>query len=106
MGKNQGFVHPPTPTGYRAPIGGWSQPCQVINVSGINPGTLPPAISFPGPCAVNCQNGEDLYSFHPGGANVLMGDGSVHMLNSNISLTTVLELLVPNDGFVLPSNAF
>jgi prepilin-type N-terminal cleavage/methylation domain-containing protein/prepilin-type processing-associated H-X9-DG protein len=106
MGQNTGFVHPPTPAGYRAPIGGWSQPCQLINVSGINPGTLPPATSFPGPCAVNCQNGEDLYSFHSAGANILMTDGSVRLLSASTSLTTVLELLVPNDGYVLGVDAY
>jgi prepilin-type processing-associated H-X9-DG protein len=67
---------------------------------------VPPAIGFPGPCAVNCQNGEDLYSFHTGGANILMCDGSAHLLNANVSLTTVCELVVPNDGYVLGSDAF
>lgn len=102
MGQNAGFIHPPTPTGYRAPIGGWAQPCQLINISGINPGIVPPAVSFPGPCAVNCQNGEDLFSFHTGGANILMADGSVRLLSANVSLVTVCELLVPNDGYVMP----
>jgi prepilin-type processing-associated H-X9-DG protein len=55
---------------------------------------------------VNCQNGEDLYSFHSGGANILMGDGSVRLLSANTSLTTVCELLVPNDGYVLASDAY
>jgi prepilin-type processing-associated H-X9-DG protein len=99
------FTHPPTPTGYRAPIGGWAQPCQLINVSGMNPAITAPALNFPGPCAVNCQNGEDLYSFHPAGANILMTDGSVRLLSSSVSLTTVCELLVPNDNYPLPAEA-
>jgi prepilin-type N-terminal cleavage/methylation domain-containing protein/prepilin-type processing-associated H-X9-DG protein len=102
MGTYAGFTHPSTPTGYRSPIGGWSQPCQVLNISGLDPGKVPPTTSWPGPCAVNCQNGEDLYSFHTAGANILMADGSVRMLSANVSLTTVLELQVYNDGYVLP----
>jgi prepilin-type N-terminal cleavage/methylation domain-containing protein/prepilin-type processing-associated H-X9-DG protein len=31
----------------------------------------------PGTCGVNCSNDYGLYSFHPGGANILMADGSV-----------------------------
>lgn len=106
LGRNLGFVHPPTPTGYRSPIGGWAQPCQLINVSGMQPGIQAPTLSFPGPCAVNCQNGEDLYSFHPGVANILMADGSVRALGANVALTTVCELLVPDDGYVLARDAF
>ncbi len=105
QGKQTLFTHPPTPTGYRAPIGGWSQPCQLINVSGMNPAVQAPALNFPGPCAVNCQNGEDLYSFHDAGANILMTDGSVRLLGASVSLTTVCELLVPTDGNALPPEA-
>ena len=72
----------------------------------MQPGIQAPTLDFPGPCAVNCQNGEDLYSFHPGGANILMTDGSVRLLSANASLTTVCELLIPNDGYVLSSDAF
>jgi prepilin-type N-terminal cleavage/methylation domain-containing protein/prepilin-type processing-associated H-X9-DG protein len=102
LGKYLGWMHPPTPTGYRAPIGGWAQPCQLINVSGMQPGIQAPALDFPGPCAVNCQNGEDLYSFHPGVCNILLADGSVRTLSASVSLTIVCELLVPNDSYVIP----
>ena len=69
------------------------------------PGVAAPTNDFPGPCAVNCSNGEDIYSFHPGGANILMGDGSVRFLAANVSLNTVALLLTPNDGLVLPAEA-
>jgi prepilin-type N-terminal cleavage/methylation domain-containing protein/prepilin-type processing-associated H-X9-DG protein len=105
LGRNMGWVFPPKPTGYRSPIGGWAQPCQILNVSGMAPGIQAPTNNFPGPCAVNCQNALDLYSFHPGGANILMADGSVRLLSANTSVTTVSELLVPDDGYVLPVDA-
>jgi prepilin-type N-terminal cleavage/methylation domain-containing protein/prepilin-type processing-associated H-X9-DG protein len=108
MGTNTGIVHPPTPSWARAAIGGWAQPCNTLNIAGINPAIAPGGTTaiWPGPCAVNCDNGEDIYSFHTGGANILMTDGSVRLLNANISLTTVLELLSYNDGYVVSPDAY
>jgi prepilin-type N-terminal cleavage/methylation domain-containing protein/prepilin-type processing-associated H-X9-DG protein len=97
--------HPPQPPGKRASIGGWAQPSNVLNITGTMPGIAAPTNDFPGPCAVNCSNGEDIYSFHPGGANILMGDGSVRFLAANVSLNTVALLLTPNDGLPLPDEA-
>ena len=31
---------------------------------------------------------DEMYSLHPGGANVLMGDGSVHFIKQSINLRT------------------
>ena len=70
------------------------------------PGIAPPQNDFPSPCAVNCTNGENVYSFHPGGANILMTDGSVRFLKANVDLNFVALLLTPNDGLVLPANDF
>jgi prepilin-type N-terminal cleavage/methylation domain-containing protein/prepilin-type processing-associated H-X9-DG protein len=106
LGQRVAPDHPPQPPGKRASIGGWAQPSNLINITGIMPGIAPPANNFPGPCAVNCDNGEDIYSFHPGGANILMTDGSVHFLKATATLNTVAILLTPNDGLVLTTNDF
>jgi prepilin-type N-terminal cleavage/methylation domain-containing protein/prepilin-type processing-associated H-X9-DG protein len=42
-----------------------------------------------GPCNVNCNNHQGVYAFHPGGANSLFLDGSVHFLAEGL------------DGYVL-----
>jgi len=41
-------------------------------------------------------------SFHPGGANVAMADGSVHFLNENIGFYTFCDLNVMDDGATTP----
>ena len=57
-----------------------------------------------GSCAVNCTNAAEVYSFHTGGANILMGDGSVRFLSESTDINTLAHLLTRNGGEVLPSN--
>jgi len=47
-----------------------------------------------GPCLINCTNVDSrgLYSFHPGGVNVLMADGSAHFINESIHTDIVCQL--------------
>jgi prepilin-type N-terminal cleavage/methylation domain-containing protein/prepilin-type processing-associated H-X9-DG protein len=97
---------PPTPAGFRSPIGGWAQQSNLINIAGLNPQAIPPAANSPGPCAVNCDNGEDVYSFHSGGANILMTDGAVRFLRETASMNTVALLLSPNDGLVASTDDY
>ncbi|GAB6187757.1 DUF1559 family PulG-like putative transporter [Thermopirellula anaerolimosa] len=46
-----------------------------------------------GPCAVNCTNQKNIYSFHPGGANVGLADGSVRFLREDVSMRVVGALV-------------
>ena len=61
-----------------------------------------------GPCAINCSNAKThphralqdaagLYSWHTGGALVLLGDGSVHFLSENLS-SAIIAGLVTRSG--------
>jgi prepilin-type N-terminal cleavage/methylation domain-containing protein/prepilin-type processing-associated H-X9-DG protein len=86
--------------------GAWANPGTHLNLAGINPanvGTTNPLL--PGDCAVNCANGNEIYAFHTGGANVLLGDGSVHFLKAQTSINVVIPLVTRNGGEVLPSDA-
>jgi prepilin-type processing-associated H-X9-DG protein len=46
-----------------------------------------------GTCAINCTNDMELYSFHTGGVNALMADGSVRFLSANTPLKIVAALI-------------
>jgi prepilin-type N-terminal cleavage/methylation domain-containing protein/prepilin-type processing-associated H-X9-DG protein len=59
-----------------------------------------------GPCVVNCNNGYGVYSFHPGGVNVLFGDGSVHFLKDSTSSSVYYALLSKERGEVISSNDY
>jgi prepilin-type processing-associated H-X9-DG protein len=54
-----------------------------------------------GPCAVNCSNGASVYAFHLGGANVLLGDGSVRMLPAGFSRDIMVTLVSINEGEII-----
>jgi len=41
---------------------------------------------------MNCDNYTGVYSFHPGGANIVFGDGSVTFLSENIEIETFISL--------------
>ena len=50
------------------------------------------------------RQGETLASsFHPGGANVAFGDGSVHFLSDDIAFETFVRLAQMGDGEVVPT---
>ena len=58
-----------------------------------------PAACIPGATYfVNAVNDSEIYSFHTGGAMVLMGDGSVRFLSENISLDTLAAIGTRNGG--------
>jgi prepilin-type processing-associated H-X9-DG protein len=60
----------------------------------------------PGPCAINCTNEKEVYSFHPGGANAVFADGSVHFLQASISMQVFASLVTRAGGEVVSGNGF
>ena len=75
-------------------------------------GRLQDGTGIMGPCVINCSNSRSfngdpeqysagLYSFHTGGAQVLMCDGSVRFLNANISNVTMIALVSAQGGEVI-----
>jgi prepilin-type N-terminal cleavage/methylation domain-containing protein/prepilin-type processing-associated H-X9-DG protein len=60
----------------------------------------------PGPCAINCTNERQVYSFHPGGANAVFADGNVRFLSADLSLKTLAALVTRAGGEVVSPDDF
>ena len=85
--------------------GGWARPASDFSIDG----SSPDGTTFPGPCAVNCTNGQEVttfpdpfygsegssetYSFHSAGANVVFGDGSVRLISAKIDIREYARLV-------------
>ena len=89
---------------------GWARPASDLEfVPQSTDGT-----SYPGPCAVGCTNGFDYptynaapwytegtsqpYSFHTGGVNALLGDGSVRFVTASVPAATFAALVTRSGG--------
>jgi hypothetical protein len=77
-------------TGYPATNGWWADPANKITVEVICGNRR----------TINCNNGNEIFSFHFGGAMFLFGDGSVHFLRQDISGKTFVALYSRNGGDV------
>jgi prepilin-type N-terminal cleavage/methylation domain-containing protein/prepilin-type processing-associated H-X9-DG protein len=69
--------------------GGWANPSTEIKVGGFDPAN---PLSPIGPCGVNCTNNNEVYGFHPAGANVVFADGSVRILRARMDVNLVVAL--------------
>jgi prepilin-type N-terminal cleavage/methylation domain-containing protein len=49
-------------------------------------------------CRINCSNDAEMYSWHFGGVNVCLGDGSVRFLSESVSMKTLYQLCARGDG--------
>jgi prepilin-type N-terminal cleavage/methylation domain-containing protein/prepilin-type processing-associated H-X9-DG protein len=74
--------------------GAWANPGNAIVIRGFDPNTR----KTPGPCAVNCTNQEQVYAFHPSGANVLFCDGSVSLIRADVNLNVLVALMTRSQG--------
>jgi prepilin-type N-terminal cleavage/methylation domain-containing protein/prepilin-type processing-associated H-X9-DG protein len=63
-----------------------------------NPGKVTTAANAASGFAINGQNQGELYSFHGGGCNVAMGDGSVRLLKESMSLGVLIRLACAYDN--------
>jgi prepilin-type processing-associated H-X9-DG protein len=64
-------------------------------------GATPDGTAFIGPCAVNCTNDREVYSFHPSGANAVFADGSARFLKASIDIRNFARLVTYAGGEVV-----
>jgi prepilin-type N-terminal cleavage/methylation domain-containing protein/prepilin-type processing-associated H-X9-DG protein len=105
---------------HRLNSGGWARPASDVSLNG----STADGSYFPGPVVINAANGEDVYNqpfphpyyvtegtggifaFHPGGANVLLGDGSVRFVKETVGLQTFAALVTRAAGEVISADQY
>ena len=60
----------------------------------------------PGPCAINCTNNNEAFSFHPGGIQVLFLDGSVRFANETMPIDVWASLITARGEDTVPGELF
>jgi prepilin-type N-terminal cleavage/methylation domain-containing protein/prepilin-type processing-associated H-X9-DG protein len=60
----------------------------------------------PGPCALNCNNDQEVYAFHTGGANAAFADGHVRFLITGISIRIMARLITRAGDEVVSDSDF
>jgi prepilin-type processing-associated H-X9-DG protein len=99
------------PTGYRR-YWRWAEPDGAYGVSGQPNNKFRPMsettdyATTTATAGNNAGANDELFSFHPGGVNVLMGDGSVRFLKDSINVRTLRGLVSLNGGEVLDSASY
>jgi prepilin-type N-terminal cleavage/methylation domain-containing protein len=63
-----------------------------------------PAVGATG--GMNCRNDNEVFSFHPAGANFLFLGGQVTFLNESIDLTVLAAMSTRNAGEIVPSDSY
>jgi prepilin-type N-terminal cleavage/methylation domain-containing protein/prepilin-type processing-associated H-X9-DG protein len=93
----------------------WAEPHNSLGVSGsINNKSFPaheltPYQTFPGTLGSagnKAQNNQSIFSFHPGGANLLFGDGSVKFVKESTNVVTLRSIASLRSGEVVSADAF
>ncbi len=102
-GRNRRYILGREDSSQTWTAGPWANPDSRLQIGGFNPAAPDDPV---GPCAVNCVNHKEIYSFHTGGANVVMADGSVHFLKQSTTLDVVLQLLTRARGEVISADAY
>lgn len=58
----------------------------------------------PGTCSINCSNDNEVYSFHFGGAEMLMADGSVRFISASLPIDQLVALASRNGSEVISAD--
>lgn len=77
---------------------GWADPDCGFSLDGVSPTDL---ITTGGTCIMNCTNDSEFYSFHSGGMNACLADGSVRFISQSVSPATLGALVTKRGGEVL-----
>jgi prepilin-type N-terminal cleavage/methylation domain-containing protein/prepilin-type processing-associated H-X9-DG protein len=68
---------------------GWADPDNEFWIDGFTTD----GVTSLGPCAMNCNNNNEMFSFHPGGAMTCFCDGSVRFMKSTTTIRIMVQLV-------------
>jgi len=83
------------------PGAGWADDLQDYLLHGAQDDAL---ASPPGPCAINCHNDGEIYSFHSGSADLLFADGHAKFFSANTDIRVIARLITPRGQEVVSEN--
>jgi prepilin-type N-terminal cleavage/methylation domain-containing protein/prepilin-type processing-associated H-X9-DG protein len=61
---------------------------------------------YQGTCIMNCTSDNEVFSFHPGGANAAFADGSVHFIKDSINPSVFFALITRKGGEIISSDQY
>ncbi|MGL4550613.1 MAG: DUF1559 domain-containing protein [Gemmataceae bacterium] len=79
---------------------GWADPDCGFSVDGVQANL----VTTGGTCFINCTNDSEFYSFHTGGMNTCLADGSVRFISSSVAAATLAALVTAQGGDIVPGN--
>jgi prepilin-type N-terminal cleavage/methylation domain-containing protein/prepilin-type processing-associated H-X9-DG protein len=82
--------------------GAWADPFSYAHLDGASSD----GIRGNGICLINCTSNNEIYAFHPGGANMLFADGSVHFFKESMDPRTVVYMITRAGGEVVSSDQY
>lgn len=78
--------------------GGWADPENPYTLHGFTPD----CVTQGDKCGINCCNRNEIFGFHPGGANLMLGDASVRFLAKGTDIKIIARLVTKAAGEVSP----
>jgi prepilin-type N-terminal cleavage/methylation domain-containing protein/prepilin-type processing-associated H-X9-DG protein len=82
--------------------GAWADPFSYAHLNG----STPDGIRGQGTCLINCTTNNEIYSFHPGGANLLFADGSVHFFKESVNPKIVVYMITRGFGEIVSADQY
>jgi prepilin-type N-terminal cleavage/methylation domain-containing protein/prepilin-type processing-associated H-X9-DG protein len=80
----------------------WADPNGNFNIVGCNPAiSARDAVLTKNVASMNCENGNEPYSFHAGGCNFAFSDGSVHFLSDQTPVGVIGQMATRAGGEVI-----
>ena len=82
--------------------GAWADPFTYAHLAG----STPDGIRGNGICLINCTSNNEVFAFHPGGANFLFTDGSVHFIKETVNPLTIVSLITRAAGEIISADQY